>query len=298
MKRLIFYFLLFPFLSSGQEMGTIEVDQNTSATLMFNYDIDFVIFGNNPQVDEGIYRNYDFFTDDNVCVIRGSRLDAPETSITVKLSDKSVWFGKVKIGANSLILYDFSTKKLVASSNNSNSHSKKNPVVNSNSDTPGTSSPVKKTDQFITSDNMNVINNIEMVKNLEREFFTLGNMIGDVIFSINTIRNDNHFMYIQLGINNKSGNSYLIDGILFKFIEGRRKGLRRNEVKSEERIMPVSIDGVGLVKGYTNELFVVAIPLFAINNSGKLDVTIREKNGTRNVVMSIRGNVLNKIKNL
>jgi len=83
---------------------------------------------------------------------------------------------------------------------------------------------------------------------------------------------------------------------LFKFIEGRRKGVKRNEASTEVRVMPVSILGERVVFPYSTEIIGVAIPIFSIDNSGSLEISVREKNGTRNAILTVSGSVLNKIK--
>lgn len=260
--------------SYSQNMGTIVVNENKSATLSFSSKIDFVIFGNNPSYEDGSFLYYDFFKDGSVCVIRGNNKEAPNTSITIKLNDDSVWYGIISFGDNTELFYDFRVKTTPDASTNhiSNSHSNK-------------------------TGNLNRLDvNLEKIKELNKEYFTIGEKSGQVTFSVSNIRNDKQNTYILLSVNNQSGNIYSVDGILFKFIEGKRRGVKRGEARIEERIMPIKISGNLSIKAYSNEEIAVAIPLYAIGRSGKLEITLREKDGTRNVIISVPGSIMSKVK--
>lgn len=281
-KILTLFFLVIHIYCFAQNMGDIYVNENNSATISFDEKIDFVVFGNNPPLSDTRFQFYDFFTDGTVCVIRGNTPKAPKTSITIKLQNNDVWFGYICFGEYAKILYSFSSKSIKT---NSETDIKEN-----------TSLQKDGPDNFIISNDKEINDNILKAKNLKREIFTVGQKIGDVEISINLIRNDKINSYFVFEINNKSGNAYIIDGILFKFIEGKRKGIKRDEASTEERLMPISILGTKNVKAYSSEIIGVAIPLFSVNNTGKAEISIREKDGTRSAKLTIKGNTLNKIK--
>lgn len=292
MKPLLFFaFWLLPFSILAQNMGEIVVNENNSATIAFDQDIDFVVFGNNPPLGENRFEFYDFFTDGSVCVIRGNTPKAPKTSITVKLKDQSVWYGFVLFGDNAKILYSFTSNPLPEKNT-----SVKKPTMPKNDGLENMEVVEDTVEPFIVSDSETLNEKVRKTTAISREIYTIGQRIGDVSISIIALRNDSKNTFISLEIANNSGNAYMIDGILFKFIEGRRKGIKKDEASTEERVMPVSILGERVVKAYTTEIIGVAIPLFSVDNSGRLEVSVREKDGTRSAILTVRGNVLNKIK--
>jgi hypothetical protein len=256
-----------------QELGTIEVNENNTATLSFLNNIDFIVIGNNPEIGDGSFLNYDVFNDKNVCVIRGNKKDAPETSITVKLDNGEVWYGKIKYGENSKILYDFSSQK----------------------------KQENKAQQLIQEQAAKKIEEKDREKlislfRFKEEYFTIGEVEGGVEFQVTKIRNDETNSYLILKVNNQSGSIYSVDGILFKYIQGKRRGVKKGEARIEERIMPKIIEGNLSVEAYKTENIGIVIPVFAIGKKGRMEITIREKDGTRNVIINIPGSLMEKVK--
>lgn len=279
MKRFLLFqlfllFLLFQlFQLFSQELGVIEVNENNTATLTFVSNIDFIVIGNNPTDSEGNFLYYDVFRDGNVCVIRGVQKDAPETSLTIKLADSNVWFGKIKFGDNSKILYDFRTNALIE-----------------------TAAAQITEEKFAKEKEQREKEKLKTLYGAKDEYFTLGEIESGVEFQITKMRNDKENTYLILKISNKSGSIYTIDGILFKYIQGKRKGVKKGEARIEERIMPKTIEGNLKVLAYSTEEIGIIMPVFAIGKKGRMEITIREKDGTRNVIINIPGNVMEKVK--
>jgi hypothetical protein len=267
------FVLLLCFNTFSQELGKIEVNINNSATLTFAFPIDFIVFGNNPETGNGSYLHYDFIKDKNVCVIRGNHKEAPETSLTIKLSDGSVWYGKILFGDNTKILYDFSAQKKLE----------------------------LETQKLIEQNATKEIEGREREKLLslfrvKDEYFSIGEVEGGIDFQITKLRNDENNTFLILKINNQSGSIYTVDGILFKYIQGKRKGVKKGEARIEERISPKIIEGNLSVAAYKTENLGIIIPVFAIGKKGRMEITIREKDGTRNVIINIPGSVMEKVK--
>ena len=106
----IYLTILLTFLVSpvfSQNMGVIEVNKDFTATLNFTDSIVFIVVGNNPSVGEKKNKYYDIFQNGKNCVIRGNDPLAPETSITVKLDNEKIWFGRLKYGDSTKIFYDY-----------------------------------------------------------------------------------------------------------------------------------------------------------------------------------------------
>jgi len=273
-KLLLFTWLIFCFfVVNGQDMGIIEVNDNNTATLVFEADIDFIVVANNPkQGDNFLY--YDIFKDGKICVIRGNDAKAPITSITVKLSNNQVFFGRLKYGDETKILYRFTY------------------------DVPEERKEVARIieEEKREESKNNELQKLELLMAERQEYFVLGVVESGVSFIVSNIRNDAENTYLKIIINNRTGGDYLIDAIMFKYVEGRRRGLKRREALIEERIMPKHITGPEVAKAYTNSEIGVIIPIFSVGEKGDLVIQLRERNGTRNPEIRIEGKNMLKVK--
>ncbi len=260
------------FCNAQQDMGMIEVDENNTATLVFLEKIDFIVIGNNPPEGAG-FLFYDVFQDGRMCVIRGNTDKAPLTSITVKLINEKVYFGKLKFGTSTKIFYDFSGKDR----EEKEQLIEKEKVIEAKSE----AIDEERLDQLMKE---------------KQEYFVYGIRESNVEYIVSNIRNDDKNTYIKMIINNNTAGDYNIDGILFKFVEGKRRGAKKNEAKTEERIMPKRIKGPEIATAYTKTEIGIIIPLFSVGNSGDLEIQLREKNGTRNPLIRISGKDMLKVK--
>lgn len=263
------------FAVKSQEMGTIEVNENNTATLMFAAKIDFIVVGNNPKDGEG-FLYYDIFQDGRVCVIRGNTEKAPETSITVKLLDETIFYGKLRFGSNTKIFYTFGEVGVKKESEEEKQQKIQESVV------------VKS--EAVEEDRLN-----RLMKD-RVEYSVFGSRESGLEFMITNIKNDANNTYLKIIINNTTGGDYVIDGILFKYIEGKRRGAKKNEAQIEERIMPKKVIGPEVVKAYVKTEIGIIMPLFSVGNSGDLLIQLREKNGTRNPKINIPGRDMQKVK--
>ena len=271
MKRFfILYLLFFSINSYSQEMGQIEINRDFTAALNFSDDIEFIVLGNNPQIGEtaGIpkYKFYDIFQSGRTCVIRGNDPEAPETSITVKLQNGSIWYGTVKFGNNTRIFYDFTKSELDKEKEKQNLE---------------TLTELKK-EAFISE-------RLNSLMSEKTEYSTFGISENKLQFQVSNIKNDDKYTYIKIIADNNSGSDYEIEAVLFKYIEGKRKGLAKKEAKIEERISTVYEKDVHKISAYSTENLGYVIPLFSIGDQGNLIIQFKEKNGTRNPRIEIMG---------
>jgi len=68
------------------------------------------------------------------------------------------------------------------------------------------------------------------------EYSSIGTVENGMTFRLPTIKNDDNFTYFKLIIINNTGSDYNIDGIYFKVVEGKRKGMKKNEARIEQRM--------------------------------------------------------------
>jgi hypothetical protein len=291
MKKLYFLPMIFlNLLAIGQvNMGTIEVNGTNTATLKFSSNIQNVVFGNNPQVgtvqvgsgddkeQRPIYKYFGNFTSGKTNIIKLNDTTAKQTSITIILDNEDVFYGNLKVGISPKIFYDFSGQET------------KQVQVKQLND-----SLAKKIDETRMADKL------KFVMSKEPVYFDLGVDENKMIFQVTNIVNDDKYTYLKLVIQNNSGSNYLIDNMIFKYVEGKKKGLKKSEAKIEERINPViePDSNSKILKAYSTSELGYVIPLFTVGSSGTLTIQMIEKNGTRNPKIEIEAKVMLKVKKL
>ena len=264
-------FLAVPVFS--QNMGVIEVNKDFTATLNFTDSIVFIVVGNNPSVGENRNKYYDIFQNGKNCVIRGNDPLSPETSITVKLDNEKIWYGRLKYGDSTKIFYDF------------------------------TSEEVKKIDQkkmkevaSIESNNSKMRERLNSVLSDKVEYNSIGKVENGMTFQIANIKNDDNFTYFKLIVINNTGSDYNIDGIHFKVVEGKRKGMKKNEAKIEQRIRIEFESPIKVVSAYQKQELGYVTERFTGGKDGSLIIQIRELKGTRNPIINISGEKMLNVK--
>ena len=257
----------------SQNMGVIEVNKDFTATLNFTDSIVFIVVGNNPSVGENRNKYYDIFQNGKNCVIRGNDPQSPETSITVKLDNEKIWYGRLKYGDSTKIFYDF------------------------------TGEEVRKIDREKMQEIATVENNsakmrerLNSVLTDKIEYSSIGKVENGMTFQVANIKNDDNYTYFKLLIINNTGSDYNIDGIYFKVVEGKRKGMKKNEAKIEQRIKIEFESPVKVVTAYQKQELGYVTERFTGGKNGSLIIQLRELKGTRNPIIEISGEKMLKVK--
>lgn len=274
--RYTYTLLLFALMaktSFSQSMGTIEVNSDYTATLSFADSIVFIVIGNNPPLGDKHFKFFDIYQSGKSCVIRGNDPKAPNTSITVKLENEKIWYGSLHFGDSTKIFYDF------AKDENIKQVEKKILEVATVQDK---ESKMKERMNSVLSDPI--------------EYNTIGTIENSMTFQVGNIKNDESFTYFKLIIKNGTGSDYSIDGIYFKFVEGKRKGLKKDEAKIEQRIKMVYRTPISVVNAYKSIEIGYVIDRFTGSAKGNLVIQLREANGTRNPVIEISGEKILGVK--
>lgn len=267
----LFCFFLAP--AYCQDMGVIEVNKDFTATLNFTDSIVFIVVGNNPSVGENKNKYYDIFQNGKNCVIRGNDPHSPITSITVKLDNEKIWFGRLKYGDSTKIFYDFTGEEVRKTSEKKNQEIV---AVENNS------TKMKERLNSVLSDKI--------------EYNSIGKVENGMTFQIANIKNDDNYTYFKLIIINNTGSDYNIDGIYFKVVEGKRKGIKQNEAKVEQRIKIELESPIKVVTAYQKQALGYVTDRFTGGISGSLVIQIRELKGTRNPTIEIPGEKMLKVK--
>jgi hypothetical protein len=272
----IYLMVLLGFLAgsvTAQNMGVIEVNRDFTATLNFTDSIVFIVVGNNPSIGEKKNKYYDIFQNGKNCVIRGNDPLSPETSITVKLDNEKIWYGRLKYGDSTKIFYDF------------------------------TSEEVKKIDEkkmkevaSVESNNSKMKERLNSVLSDKIEYNSIGKVENGMTFQVANIKNDDNYTYFKLIIINNTGSDYNIDGIYFKVVEGKRKGMKKTEAKIEQRIKIEFESPVKVVTAYQKQELGYVTERFTGGKNGSLVIQIRELKGTRSPIINIPGEKMLSVK--
>ena len=146
---------------------------------------------------------------------------------------------------------------------------------------------------------MKIVERLNFVMNKAQEYNDIGIEANKMEFGVANIENDDKYTYFKLTILNGTGSDYKIDNVIFKYVEGKKKGFKKS-AKIEERINPViePDDTSKIIKGYSSAVIGYVIPLFTVGSEGKLLIQIVEKNGTRNPLIEIEAKTMLKVKKM
>ncbi len=257
----------------SQNMGVIEVNKDFTATLNFTDSIIFIVVGNNPSVGENRNKYYDIFQNGKNCVIRGNDPQSPETSITVKLDNEKIWFGRLKYGDSTKIFYDFTGEEVRKIDR-------------------------EKMQEIATVENKSakMRERLNSVLTDKIEYSSIGKVENGMTFQVANIKNDDNYTYFKLIIINNTGSDYNIDGIYFKVVEGKRKGMKKSEAKIEQRIKIEFESPVKVVNAYQKQELGYVTERFTGSKEGSVIIQLRELKGTRNPIIEISGEKMLKVK--
>jgi len=289
MKRIIFILtlaLVKTTIINGQyRMEDIVVNMKNTATLNFNSNIDYVIFGENPQDSKGNFVNYQVFQKDNTCTFKAVKETAPETSIVVRLINGNIFYGIVKMGNNVKILYDYSNVGKEEEKQKREVETKEEKKEEGKTDKVNTKTEEKDSTE----------ERLELIMESKDKYFNMGVKESGITYQIANIKNDSKNTYIKVKVKNNTGNELVIDGIFMKYFLGKVKGIKKNSAGNEERVTIKKIKGNLTVKAYSEEVIGIVTDLFAVGDKGKLMVRFEEKSGNRTATIEVEGSELQKI---
>ena len=260
----------------SQDIGNIYVNENISATLVFDEDIEFIVFGNNPVLgyDDGgmpVFGFYEMFQSSNAIILRLVNLDAPTTNLTIRMVNGEILHGMLRIDKEKATsFYDFRQREP------ENVKTEKHDLEKTRTDLV----------------DFRVAQIIEMAD----EYTWLGARRSRMEYQVGNIRNDSRHMYLKITIRNNSGAQYNIDGAIFRFEEAKGRGIGRRGQQLTERVVPVYHSEVEYVGAYSEKTLGYALPLFSVGQNGKLVIQFIEKNGSRNATIEIPAAELLKVR--
>jgi len=278
--------LLTPLIGKAQgiNIDTIKINPNFTATLEFPSKLALPpIIGNNPfkvtQDGRKIYRNYKVQTVDNIVIIRALRVDIPLTNITVKTLD-AVYHGILNFDKNpTQHYYSFYPAEPYEEKVNSEEMYEDGVEL------------YKVKDNEV--DEKTILKRMDLTEAKENDY-TIVKQVGGVIFQVGQIVNDSKYNYIKLVAQNSSSSTYRVNGVLFRYEEGKAGLFNKKNTENIEWLDPekVKFPTNKTIEAYTYENIVFAIPLYA-GKDGNMIIKIIEENGTREATLKVKAETLN-----
>jgi len=281
MNKYIFIYLIaiISVPTFGQNLGTIKVNENYSATCEFNKPVSNIYISNNELTErkntsEGIVENkirlYDYIIDGHT-VIFSTYKKLQAKSLTIKLIDGSTWYGMIEYDPeNKQIFYPYASR------------SKKS----------------KKTETE-QKDSLRVIKDrLSYCTASKTNFEGFGVNKNRIYWEISNIMADENFIYLKILVSNKSGHVYDITNgkALFKYEEGKSRNLKKKEASVEVDGLVVYHKGKGRIAAYSNEVLGYVIQSYPLNSNGTLTVNFFESSGKRNYEIVIPFKYMEKIE--
>lgn len=274
---LIIFFLSLSSILYSQDLDTIKLNNNLSATLEFESEISFIVLGNNPLLSQNEgnpnYKYYDIFQQENIVIFRVKSLEAPFTTLNIKLANGSLYHGFISQSKSPEKTY-YNFRK----TNDTN-------LIQQG----------KKDSSEIASKDIN--NKLSKLQLMTSDLDHIAEIKKNIIFKVSNIVNDDKYYYIKVLLNNNSSNLYEVDGVTFKMQEGKKKSIKNKEIANQNWLSPIKTiyPENKQIKAYSQGFICFVVPLYNIT-SGSLLIKIVESNGARNGNIDVSANDLTNTK--
>lgn len=282
MKKISLILLLFQAVvgfSFAENLDTIRINENISATLQFSAGVEYVVVANNPVINivsgNRVYKYYDIFISGNVVILRAKNSDAPITSVTIMTNDEKLYTGFIMYGEGAKNYYDYRILgNEVEQTDKLNEKEEKN------------------TDESLINERLEKI-----VNSRDNNVYNLGKLVGSVLFQVEQILNDDKYSYMRISIDNQSASKYEIKGVMFRHITGKNRSIRKKDVVNVKWLDPVKkvLPEGDVVKAYEREYIGFVIPVYS-SDKGNLMIRIAENEGQRNCEIKVSTKIINKVE--
>ena len=234
-------------------------------------------------VDVGMINSYVVKIESNSVFIRARRKNPPATPILVRYGSK-YWMGRlVFVDRPVLQLYDFQKDGALGMTMGSN----------------GISTGVAPENELALDKALEKKNAVEdklgKLRKTREEHQAVAVVDNDLVLSLANVRNDKDFTYLRFKVINHSAIDYNVDFTDFQLVENaQKKFLSRKKNEARRPLAPSGGSANQTVTGRTTGYLTYAIPLYAATERGYLEVTLRELNGARVLVLPVPSRVINR----
>ncbi|GAC1605872.1 MAG: hypothetical protein NVS3B25_35190 [Hymenobacter sp.] len=243
----------------------------------------YLVFGGPVSlVDVGMANNYLVKIETNAVFVRARRRNPPPTPILVRYGSH-YWMGHlVYTGRPVLQLYDFQKDGALS--------------INGKSASSTGAAPENELALDKEREKKAVVEGkLSKLRKAREEHQAVAVVDNDLVLSLANVRNDKDFTYLRFKVINKTNIDYNVDFTDFQLVENAQKKFLAR--KKHEARRPLAPSGGGpnqVITGRTTGYLTYAIPLYAATERGYLEVTLRELNGARVLVLPVPSRVINR----
>ena len=233
-------------------------------------------------VDVGMANNYLVKIEANAVFVRARRKSAPPTPMLIRFGSK-YWMGRlVYVNRPVLQLYDFQKDGALGMSNGTGSAAGSAPENELALD--------KEREKKAA-----VESKLGKLRKSKEEHQAVAVVDNDLVLSLANVRNDKDFTYLRFKVINHSAIDYNVDFTDFQLVENaQKKFLAKKKNEARRPLAPSGGLANQVVSGRTTGYLTYAIPLYAATDRGYLEVTLRELNGARVLVLPVPSRVINR----
>lgn len=282
MKNTFFGFVIFLLsLAAGSAsaqkvtpLSDIAVSDSSTTYMVFNGPVSLV--------DVGMAGNYLVKIEANAVFVRARKKDTLPTPILIRYGSE-YWMGRLVYAPSPVMqLYDF--KDGTPSLNNGTGF------------TYSGSTPDNELAMDKSAEKKEVIeSNLLKLRKAKEENQSVAVVENDMVLSLANIRNDKDFTYLRFKVINKTNIDYNVDFIDFQLVENsEKKFLGRKKNEARRPLAPSGGKPNQNISGRSTGYLTYAVPLYAATENGYLEVTLRELNGARVLVLPIPSKVINR----
>ncbi|GAB3879424.1 hypothetical protein GCM10028824_42870 [Hymenobacter segetis] len=243
----------------------------------------YLVFGGPVSlVDVGMANNYLVKIEANAVFVRAKRKHAPPTPMLIRYGSK-YWMGRlVYVNRPVLQLYDFQKDGALS--------------INGKSASSTGAAPENELALDKEREKKAVVEGkLSKLRKTREEHQSVAVVDNDLVLSLANVRNDKDFTYLRFKVINKTNIDYNVDFTDFQLVENaQKKFLARKKNEARRPLAPAGGGPNQVITGRTTGYLTYAIPLYAATERGYLEVTLRELNGARVLVLPVPSRVINR----
>ncbi|MBO2033499.1 DUF4138 domain-containing protein [Siccationidurans ginsengisoli] len=241
----------------------------------------YLVFGGPVSlVDVGMANNFLVKIEGNAVFVRARRKNAPPTPLLIRYGSR-YWMGRlVFVNRPVLQLYDFQRDESLGVAGTSSAGA-----------APENELALDKEEAKKTA----VEGKLSQLRKAREEHQAVAVVDNDLVLSLANVRNDKDFTYLRFKVINKTNIDYNVDFTDFQLVENaQHKFLARKKNEARRPLAPSGGAPNQIIAGRTTGYLTYAIPLYAATEHGYLEVTLRELNGARVLVLPVPSRVINR----
>jgi hypothetical protein len=243
----------------------------------------YLVFGGPVSlVDVGMANNYLVKIEANAVFVRAKRKHAPPTPMLIRYGSK-YWMGRlVYVNRPVLQLYDF----------------QKDGALSINGKSAGSTGAAPENELALDKEREKKVvveSKLQKLRKAREEHQAVAVVDNDLVLSLANVRNDKDFTYLRFKVINKTNIDYNVDFTDFQLVENaQKKFLAPKKNEARRPLAPSGGEPNQVITGRTTGYLTYAIPLYAATERGYLEVTLRELNGARVLVLPVPSRVINR----